>query len=409
MTEHIMAAQTAQSAGSSLTEHGIRVLLIDDQAMIGEAVRRMLADEQDIQFHYLQDPAAAIQTAEELSPTVILQDLVMPEIDGLTLVRFFRANARLRDIPLIVLSTKEEPKVKAEAFALGAHDYLVKLPDKIELIARIRHHSQGYINMLERNEAYQALLESQKKLAAELAQAADYVRSLLPPPLEGDIKTDWRFIPSTSLGGDAFGYHWLDSDHFAMYLLDVCGHGVGSALLSIAAMNVLRSQALPKTDMRNPAEVLCALNNSFQMQDHNGLYFTIWYGVYHRPSRRIVYASGGHPPAILFTGITPDTARMIELASKGFIIGGMPGMTFESASQELDDYSRLFFFSDGAYEVFGPDGAMLAFSDFTDMLARASAGGASGVERIVASVREFQKSPAFEDDFSMVEVDFSRP
>ncbi len=215
----------------SLTEHPITVLLVDDQAMIGEAVRRMLAGEKDIRFHYCSDPAQALKMAAEVRPTVILQDLVMPEIDGLTLVKFFRANPATRDIPMIVLSSKEEPKIKAEAFGLGANDYMVKLPDRIEVIARIRYHSKGYINLLERNEAHQAMVESQKQLAEELAEAATYVRSLLPAPLAEEIRTDWRFITSTSLGGDSFGYHWLDADHFAMYLLDVSGHGVGAALL----------------------------------------------------------------------------------------------------------------------------------------------------------------------------------
>ncbi len=148
----------------TLTEHRITVLLVDDQAIIGEAVRRMLATEEDIDFHYCQDATQAIKMANGIHPTVILQDLVMPEIDGLMLVRYFRANPATRDVPLIVLSGKEEPHTKAEAFALGANDYMVKLPDRLEVIARIRYHSKGYINLLERNEAFNALLESQKQL-----------------------------------------------------------------------------------------------------------------------------------------------------------------------------------------------------------------------------------------------------
>jgi adenylate cyclase len=150
--------------GQGLTEHEIAVLLVDDQPMIGEAVRRMVADQSDIRFHYCQDPSEAIARALEVRPTVILQDLVMPEIDGMTLVRFFRANPQTREIPLIVLSTKEEPEVKAQAFGIGANDYMVKLPDKLEMIARIRYHSKGYISMLQRNEAFAALVESQKQL-----------------------------------------------------------------------------------------------------------------------------------------------------------------------------------------------------------------------------------------------------
>jgi PleD family two-component response regulator len=131
----------------------VTVLLVDDQPIISEAVRHMLKDQSDISFHYCKDPANAIQMAEEVHPTVILQDVVMPEVDGLLLVRYFRANQKTQNIPLIVLSTKEDPKIKAEAFALGANDYMVKLPDKVELIARIRYHSSGYIRLLERNEA----------------------------------------------------------------------------------------------------------------------------------------------------------------------------------------------------------------------------------------------------------------
>lgn len=148
----------------TLTKYQIVVLLVDDQAIIGEAVRRMLSEETDIDFHFCQDAMLAIKTANRISPTVILQDLVMPEIEGLTLVRYFRANKATRDVPLIVLSGKEEPYTKAEAFALGASDYMVKLPDKLEVVARIRYHSKGYINMLERNEAFKALLESQQQL-----------------------------------------------------------------------------------------------------------------------------------------------------------------------------------------------------------------------------------------------------
>jgi two-component system, chemotaxis family, response regulator WspR len=143
------------------------VLLVDDQAMVGEAVRRALAGQPNLDFHYCRDPAHAIQTAEKIKPTVILQDLVMPGVDGLTLVRRYRDNPATKDIPIIVLSTKEEPAVKSAAFAEGANDYLVKLPDKIELIARIRYHSKAYMNQLQRDEAYRALRVSQQLLVAK--------------------------------------------------------------------------------------------------------------------------------------------------------------------------------------------------------------------------------------------------
>ncbi|MFH7320471.1 diguanylate cyclase domain-containing protein [Desulfurivibrio sp. D14AmB] len=162
---------------TGVRSYGIKVLLVDDQRIIAEAVRRDLAEADDIEFHYCSDPTKAIKQAAELKPTLILQDLVMPEIDGLMMLRFYRVAPETAKIPIIVLSTKEEPETKSEAFALGANDYLVKLPDKIELIARIRYHSQSYINQLQRDEAFRALQESQKQLA-EANQALQKLSSL---------------------------------------------------------------------------------------------------------------------------------------------------------------------------------------------------------------------------------------
>jgi adenylate cyclase len=184
---------------TTLPKHAIKVLLVDDQAIIGEAIRRMLAPEKDIIFQFCNDPTAALHMANKFAPTVILQDLVMPDIDGLMLVRFFRANAATRDIPLIVLSTKEEPKIKAEAFALGANDYVVKLPDKLELLARIRYHSKGYISRLERNDAYKAL----EQMAKELQLHNRFIRKTFGRYLTDDVVKSLLESPEgLKLGGE---------------------------------------------------------------------------------------------------------------------------------------------------------------------------------------------------------------
>ena len=145
-------------------ENAAMVLLVDDQAMIGEAVRRGLAHEDNIDFHFCADPHQAIAQAIRIKPTVILQDLVMPGLDGLTLVREYRNHPATQNIPIIVLSTKEDRMIKSAAFAAGANDYLVKLPDNIELVARIRYHSRSYMTLLQRDAAYRALRVSQQQL-----------------------------------------------------------------------------------------------------------------------------------------------------------------------------------------------------------------------------------------------------
>ena len=145
-------------------ENAAMVLLVDDQAMIGEAVRRGLSNEDNIDFHFCADPHQAVAHAVRIKPTVILQDLVMPGLDGLSLVREYRNHPATKDIPIIVLSTKEDPLIKSAAFAAGANDYLVKLPDNIELVARIRYHSRSYMTLLQRDAAYRALRVSQQQL-----------------------------------------------------------------------------------------------------------------------------------------------------------------------------------------------------------------------------------------------------
>lgn len=384
----------------------IKVLLVDDQNIIGEALRRMLNDQSDIAFNYCSDPSKAIDTANEMKPTVILQDLVMPNIDGLTLVKLYRENPATKDVPLIVLSTKEDPKIKAEAFRLGANDYLVKLPDKVELIARIRYHSAAYIRLLERNEAYEKLAESQKILQAELNEAAAYVRSLLPAPQVKDgISISWRFIPSTMLGGDAFGYHWLDPDRLALYLLDVCGHGVGAALLSISVINVLRFQSLPNTNFYEPASVLKSLNETFQMEKHNNMFLTIWYGVYDKKKREIVSSSGGHPPAVLLRGEDEHTLKTIQFSPSGFVIGCMPGAEYESESYQLGKYNKLFIFSDGVYEIRKPDGKILTYEEFLKELDLPSVKeGMADLDRILQFSRSINGPGPFTDDVSLLEV-----
>lgn len=220
-----------------LKEYTISVLLVDDQAMVAEAVRRMLDGEEDISFHYCNDPSNAIKTAVEFGPTLILQDLVMPGIDGLTMVKFFRANEKTAKIPIIVLSTKEEPKIKSQAFELGANDYLVKLPDSIELIARIRYHSQAYIVQKQRDDAFEALKESQRKLAVanrEL-QKLSQLDSLTGVPnrrkFDERLRHEWN---RTMRHCSFLSLIMLDIDYFKKFN-DTYGHQSGDECLKTVA------------------------------------------------------------------------------------------------------------------------------------------------------------------------------
>jgi sigma-B regulation protein RsbU (phosphoserine phosphatase) len=254
-------------------------------------------------------------------------------------------------------------------------------------------------------ETKNTLIETQDRLARELAEAAEYVRGLLPARLPGPCRTDWQFVTSSQLGGDLFGYHWLDGRHIAFYLFDVCGHGVGAALLSISVHTALRSETLPDTRFDRPGEVLASLNRAFPMEEHNHKFFTIWYGVYDTATRTLDYACAGHPPALVFDGAGQEPAR---LGASNLMIGILPDTSYDTRQQPIRPGNRLYLFSDGVFEVnrAGKDGEMLRVDGLIDLLVRASADGGSRVERVLRQIQALQGSPQFADDFSILEVEF---
>lgn len=234
---------------SAMSKRRAVVLLVDDQAMVAEGIRRMLVDEPDIEFHYCADPREAIQTAITIKATTILQDLVMPEVDGMMLVRFYRTNPSTRDVPIIVLSTKDDPAIKSEAFHNGANDYLVKLPDKVELVARIRAHSRSHLAQLERDAAYQALRDLQNQLETSNAQLEESNRELqrlssldgltgianrrqFDKTLEQEWQRALRNCAELSL-------IMIDIDYFKLYN-DTYGHQAGDDCLKGVALALAR-------------------------------------------------------------------------------------------------------------------------------------------------------------------------
>jgi sigma-B regulation protein RsbU (phosphoserine phosphatase) len=242
------------------------------------------------------------------------------------------------------------------------------------------------------------LLKTQQRLHDELSAAATYVRSLIPPPLDGPVSIDWRYLPSEELGGDCVGYHFLGTDKIALYVLDICGHGVDAALLSVVLLNVLRSRSLLGVDFADPSAVLGALNREFPVERH-GKFFTIWYGVLDLPKQVLTFSTAGHPPGILVPAEGPPHL----LSTDGIATGCLAGATYENVDRPLQSQDTLYLYSDGAYELRGAAQRTLELAELAELFAQATR-EPNPLDQILVELRRLGGSERFEDDVSLMAI-----
>jgi pSer/pThr/pTyr-binding forkhead associated (FHA) protein len=247
-------------------------------------------------------------------------------------------------------------------------------------------------------------VEASKELDRDLESARRYVHSLIPAPLtEGPIRTEWVLLPSARLGGDVFGYHQLDARTFAIFLLDVSGHGTGAAMHAVSVTNVLQRDAVPGLDMRDPAKVATHVNAMFQMSTHGGLYLTLWYGVYDLETRTLAYCSAGHHPSYL---VAQARERAIPLKTGNIMIGATSPFEFESSSVEVPAGSRLYVFSDGIFEIEAKDGEQWGLDHVLPLIVEPPVQGMTEPERLLQAIRRRARHPDFEDDFTVLVATF---
>jgi phosphoserine phosphatase RsbU/P len=401
-----------------------KILIIDDDPIIQLILRKTLED-QGYEVILSNSGEAGLDQVKQHQPALVICDWLMPGINGLEVCQQLKAEPILAKIFFILLSSRTEVRDRVKGLDAGADDILGKPIEVGELLARVRAGLRLYQAAQELQMLAQDLQTQKQHLEAELAEAGDYVRSLLPAALTGAISSEALFVPSKQLGGDCFDYYWLDPDYLMIYLLDVSGHGLGAALMSVTLQNLIRTQSLHNVNFYRPEDVLRGLNKEFQMSTQNPRYFSLWYGIYNRAQNRLTYASAGHPPAVLISGpeldsnpgsnLGPDSGfdrrsaqlQVQTLRTRGAPIGMMPDTKYSSAHCQLDLPSRLFVFSDGGYEIRQANGQLWSIEPFIQLLTRHACTD-QPLERVLTQIQAVAGSDSFEDDFSLLQVTICR-
>ena len=374
-----------------------QILVIDDDPAVLILLKRMLV-RQGYEVVAASNGEDGIAQALTSHPALIICDWMMPGLSGIEVCHRIKADPTLSTTFFILLTSLDSVSDRVKGLDAGADDFISKPIEQNELQARVRAGLR--LHQLSRD-----LRHQKQMLEDELTEAAEYVRSLLPPPMSDPFRINFHFIPSLQLGGDCFDYYWLDSDYLALYLLDAAGHGLKATLPSISVLNLLRSRALQNLNYYQPSEVLKALNETFQMSYQNDKYFTIWYGVYNRTNRQLIYSSAGHPPAILISGNTTNTEAKL-LRTAGMPVGMFPDAKYVDGFCDIKDENVLYLFSDGAYEITDKYGTMWGLEAFIDMLTSSHHLSDNRLNEVIEKLTTLNAKDVFDDDLSIVQIRF---
>ncbi|MGV1089207.1 MAG: SpoIIE family protein phosphatase [Mycobacterium sp.] len=252
----------------------------------------------------------------------------------------------------------------------------------------------------------QRLQEQGERLSRELRSAAAYMSSIMPRDLTGPVRVSSRYLPSRELGGDCFDYTWIDDDHFLVYLIDVSGHGIEPALLSVSLHNMLRSGFLPASSLMSPETALSELNRRFQMDQQNNHFFTVWFGVYEMSSRTLRYASAGAPPALAFQSGAGAAVTVTELSANAVPVGMFADTVFAASTVVVPPGCQILVYSDGASEVDLPDGHQLSTVDFKHLVTRIAESPDWSLDDLLDQLHSLTPAGVFEDDCSLIQLTF---
>lgn len=381
-------ARREQAAGPPSDGH---LLIVDDNAINRRILVGILRKE-SYALSTAADGEEAVEAARRDPPDLILLDIMMPAKDGYQVCADLKTDPRTEHVPVIFLTALADPADKIKGLELGAVDYITKPFDAGEVLARVRNQIKIQRLTEDLRRANRGLREQQALIDADLRAAAGIQRSLVPavPPPLAAVDVAWRFIPCQRVGGDLFNLVALGPHHLAAYVIDVSGHGVPSAMVTVSLSQFLslhagRLYAHGTTEPAAPADVLRRLDREYPIERFDK-FCTVAYTLLDLRDGRLRYSVAGHPHPLVQRG----DGRLEALEAGGPIIGLGGAVPFEEAETHLAPGDRLILYTDGVVEHRGPDSDQFGDERFRDELTRTrDLSPDAACEHILAAMRAF--------------------
>ena len=402
----------------------MRILVADDDRVNREIISRHLA-ELNYEVISCVDGQEAWETISAGDISLVVTDWIMPRMDGIQLCRKIRRTNLGRYVYTIILTSMDEDKDLIRGMDAGADDFLVKPVNKEMLHACIRAGER--ILALERRlekrnrkltESRDRLQRAYQVMQKDLEAAARVQESLIPKKstTHAGVRFHWLFQPCAQVAGDIFNCFPMDERHLGFYLLDVSGHGIPAAMLSVMISKLLvpdsaqdnllkRSQPEPPYyRLIPPEEVVRDLNRRFQSSDAFSHYFTMIYGIIDRTIGQVRLCQAGHPHPVLVR----STGQAEAIGQNGFPVGILPDLDYSSFQLQLSPGDRLILYSDGITGCMNAEDEEYSLARLIRTLA------ASGRESMVSSVqtvarqlRRWNGPEAFADDMTLLAVEYT--
>ena len=402
----------------------MQILLVDDDRVNRMIIARHLA-ESGYEVIHCADGREAWERIRAENFSLVITDWIMPRMDGIALCRKIRETQLGRYVYVIMLTARDQKQDLIQAMEAGADDFLVK-PVGAEILHACLRAGERILALERRlEERNRKLTESRDRLQnayrvmhKDLQAAARVQESLIPKKriAHAGVRFHWLFQPCAQVAGDIFNCFPMDERHLGFYLLDVSGHGIPAAMLSVmiskllvpdSGQDNLLKRSLPEPPYYRlvaPDDVVRELNRRFQSDDAFSRYFTMIYGIIDRMTGVVRLCQAGHPhPVLLRRGGEPET-----VGQSGFPVGILPELEYGSYRLQLSPGDRFFLYSDGIPgctndqdETFGQDRMVQLLSD-------------THRESLVASVaaldrklREWNGPDAFVDDMTLLAVEYT--